>query len=193
MIVIRLQTIVSREVAPNETVVPDRRQHPGRYQEQRDRRPCGAGAEPSYLRRGGAYGGARRDPANRGDAECQASDSPREPEFELYDSFPLTVNDAEVTARVEAAFGEYFGDRAQSMPAASASEDFSEIPAGAGGAVHLLGHRRHRRRRPTARQRPRDRVRADVPVNHSPRFAPVLQPTLDTGTEALVVAGLSWL
>ena len=36
------------------------------------------------------------------------------------------------------------------------------------------------------------RVAQDVPVNHSP-FAPVIQPTLDTGTQALVVAALAWL
>jgi hypothetical protein len=32
-----------------------------------------------------------------------------------------------------------------------------------------------------------------VPVNHSAAFAPVVQPTLDTGTQALVVAALTWL
>ena len=37
------------------------------------------------------------------------------------------------------------------------------------------------------------RINQDVPVNHSPTFGPVIQPTLDTGTEALVVAALSWL
>jgi hippurate hydrolase len=37
------------------------------------------------------------------------------------------------------------------------------------------------------------RVAQDVPVNHSAAFAPVLQPTLDTGTQALVVAALAWL
>jgi hippurate hydrolase len=36
-------------------------------------------------------------------------------------------------------------------------------------------------------------VSEDVPVNHSATFAPVIQPTLDTGTEALVVAALAWL
>ena len=36
-------------------------------------------------------------------------------------------------------------------------------------------------------------VAKDVPVNHSPFFAPVVQPTLDTGTSALVVAALAWL
>jgi len=30
-------------------------------------------------------------------------------------------------------------------------------------------------------------------VNHSAQFAPVMQPTLDTGTAALVVAALAWL
>ncbi|MGW3917390.1 hypothetical protein ACWEBX_38850, partial [Streptomyces sp. NPDC005070] len=33
----------------------------------------------------------------------------------------------------------------------------------------------------------------DIPVNHSPTFAPVIQPTLDTGVSALAVAALAWL
>jgi metal-dependent amidase/aminoacylase/carboxypeptidase family protein len=33
----------------------------------------------------------------------------------------------------------------------------------------------------------------ELPVNHSPRFAPVLHPTLETGVEALVVAARAWL
>lgn len=37
------------------------------------------------------------------------------------------------------------------------------------------------------------RVAQDVPVNHAPGFALVIQPTCDTGTEALVVATLDWL
>ncbi len=38
-----------------------------------------------------------------------------------------------------------------------------------------------------------DRLSSDIPSNHSPHFAPVIQPTLDTGTTALVAAALSWL
>lgn len=37
------------------------------------------------------------------------------------------------------------------------------------------------------------RISQDIPVNHSPTFGPVIQPTLDTGAEALVVAALAWL
>ena len=37
------------------------------------------------------------------------------------------------------------------------------------------------------------RIAQDIPVNHSATFAPVIQPTLDTGTQALVAAALAWL
>lgn len=33
----------------------------------------------------------------------------------------------------------------------------------------------------------------DLPTNHNPRFAPVIQPTLRTGIETLVVAVRAWL
>jgi hippurate hydrolase len=61
-------------------------------------------------------------------AECAASDSPQEPDFELFDRFPATTNDAEVTERVADAFSRHFGDRATRLPLQSASEDFSDIP-----------------------------------------------------------------
>ncbi|MGH6956298.1 MAG: hypothetical protein ACREEW_06485, partial [Caulobacteraceae bacterium] len=33
----------------------------------------------------------------------------------------------------------------------------------------------------------------ELPVNHSPKFAPVIHPTLRTGVEALVAASMEWL
>jgi hypothetical protein len=33
----------------------------------------------------------------------------------------------------------------------------------------------------------------NLPVNHSPLFAPVIHPTLETGVETLVVAAQAWL
>lgn len=36
-------------------------------------------------------------------------------------------------------------------------------------------------------------VQEDIPVNYSPFFAPPLQPTLTTGTDALVVGALTFL
>jgi hippurate hydrolase len=125
-------------------------------------------------------------------AECRASGCPRAPEFELFDRFPLTSNDAAATHRVAAAFGEFFGDRAGPMAQQSASEDFSDIPAALGvpytywavGGIEAGTYRA---------AADAGRVASDIPVNHSPAFAPVVQPTLDTGTQALVVAALAWL
>jgi amidohydrolase len=191
MIVIRLQTIVSREVDPSQTVVLT----VGSIQAGTKSNVIGDHAVLELnLRtfdesvRKSVLAAIRRVVI----AECQASDSPRDPEFELYASFPLTVNDDAVTARVEAAFSEYFGDRAQTMPAGSASEDFSDIPAALGAPYTYWGFGGIDEEAFHAAVAA-DRARVDIPVNHSPRFAPVLQPTLDTGTEALVVAGLSWL
>ncbi|MGA5544161.1 amidohydrolase [Mycobacterium sp. NPDC051198] len=191
MIVIRLQTIVSREVDPSQTVVLT----VGSIQAGTKSNVIGDHAVLELnLRtfdesvRTAVLAAIRRVVI----AECQASDSPRDPEFELYANFPLTVNDDAVTARVEAAFREYFGDRAQTMPAGSASEDFGDIPAALGAPYTYWGFGgidEGAFRAAVAA----DRARVDIPVNHSPRFGPVLQPTLDTGTEALVVAGLSWL
>ena len=37
------------------------------------------------------------------------------------------------------------------------------------------------------------RVAQDIPVNHSEFFAPVIEPTLSTGTQTLVIAALAYL
>ena len=39
----------------------------------------------------------------------------------------------------------------------------------------------------------RDAVASDIPTNHSPLFAPLLQPTLDNGVANLVVAAREFL
>jgi metal-dependent amidase/aminoacylase/carboxypeptidase family protein len=43
-----------------------------------------------------------------------------------------------------------------------------------------------------ARARQAGRVR-DLPTNHNPKSAPVLDPTLATGVETLIVASRAWL
>jgi hippurate hydrolase len=124
--------------------------------------------------------------------ECSASGSPKEPEFELYDHYPLTSNDPDVTTRVAASFQRHFGDRASTLDRQSASEDFSEIPDslgvpftywGIGGIDPDL----------YAKAEAAGTVASDIPANHSPQFAPVINPTLQTGTAAVVVASLAWL
>jgi len=61
-------------------------------------------------------------------AECQASGSPKDPEFETIFTFPVTDNDAAATGRVATAFAAHFGDLAGEIPPQTVSEDFSKIP-----------------------------------------------------------------
>ncbi|MFF6996302.1 amidohydrolase [Streptomyces sp. NPDC008313] len=125
-------------------------------------------------------------------AECAASGAPREPEFEEGTRFPPTVNDEAVTAEVSAAFREVFGKDAGTAELQSSSEDFSRIPDAFGipYTYWAVGCADPDTYRDALR---RGTVSQDVPVNHSPRFAPVLRPTLDTGVRALVTAALTRL
>lgn len=71
--------------------------------------------------------------------ECAAAGSPRRPEFEFYDQFPLTNNDAKATDRVTAAFTRHFGAAAvEQASRQTASEDFSRIPDALWGSLYLL-------------------------------------------------------
>jgi len=124
--------------------------------------------------------------------ECIAAGSPQEPEFELYDHYPLTKNDPQVTARVAAAFTDHFGDRAITLDRQSASEDFSDIPNALGVPYTYWGIGGTDPQQ-YAKAAAAGTVSQDIPANHSPRFAPVIDPTLQTGTAAVVVAALAWL
>jgi amidohydrolase len=191
MIVLRLQTIVSREVAPTDTVVLTIGSiHAGSKSNVIGDR---AVLELNLRTYDQAVRSAVLDAIRRiVVSECQASNSPKQPEFQLYDHFPLTVNDDDVTERVSEAFAGYFGERFQTMPAQSASEDFSDIPNALGVPYTYWGIGGIDEQQYTEAAKA-GRVAQDIPVNHSPAFAPVIQPTLDTGTQALVVAALAWL
>ncbi|MFW6597210.1 amidohydrolase [Propionibacteriaceae bacterium Y2011] len=125
-------------------------------------------------------------------AECRASATPADPEIEVYGRYPATSNDPAATERVRTAFDTVFGDAAGELAMQSASEDFSIIPDALGipycyWAVDGADPSAY------AKAVESGRIAQDVPVNHSPFFAPVMQPTLDVGTRALTTAALAWL
>ncbi len=190
-IVVRLQTIVSREVAPTETAVLT----VGRLHAGTKSNIIADEAELQLNVR--TYSEATRravlDAVRRiVTAECEASRCPREPTFELFDRFPLTSNDSEVTGRLAGAFSSFFGDDYREMSMQTASEDFSDVPAALGTPYSYWGVGCIDRDAYEAAAAA-GRVSEDIPVNHSPNFAPVIQPTCDTGTRALVVAAMEWL
>ncbi|MDQ3844891.1 MAG: peptidase dimerization domain-containing protein, partial [Bacteroidota bacterium] len=124
-------------------------------------------------------------------AECQASNAPKEPEFSTLSYYPLTENDAAATARVAVAFDAQFGDRSYETPRRSASEDFSvfgrewQVPyvfwfvGGTDKNIFL--------------EAKKAKAINTIPSNHSPKFAPVLHPTLKTGFVTMVTAAAVWL
>ena len=190
MIVIRLQTVVSREVTPGEiavltvgsvqagtrgNVIPD---HAVLQLNMRSY------SQPTRQRMLAAIQRIVR-------AECQASGSPKDPDFKTLASFPLLDNDAATTDRVAAAFADRFGDNALELDRQTVSEDFGIIPDAAGIPYCYWGiGRTDRQVYLTAEKEGRLQ---DVPTNHSPKFLPPLQPTQRTGTETLITAALAWL
>ena len=113
--------------------------------------------------------------------ECTAAGAPRGPEFEYYDQYPLTDNDADVDSVVRAAFEAHFGaDRVHDLARVPASEDFSVIPDAFGIPYTYWGLGGFARG-------------MTILPNHNPGFAPAIQPTLRTGTEAIVAAAMAYL
>lgn len=125
--------------------------------------------------------------------ECAAAGAPAEPEFHYYDQYPLTRNDPGATDTVTEAFVEHFGPRAvYEASRVTASEDFSLIPDAFGVpyTYWTVGSVDPARYRDAIS---RGAVSQEIPANHSPRFAPVAEPTLLTATRAQVVAALAYL
>jgi hippurate hydrolase len=191
MIVVRLQAIVAREMAPGEFAVLTVGQMTAGTKSNivPDHAVIELNIRAYSERTRSQIFDAIRRVVN---GECMASGSPKAAEFEVYDQYPLTSNDSEATRRVTAAFSGYFGDQAFTVSRQSASEDFSRIPDALGSPYTywaIGGVDRNQWHTAEAA----GRLATDIPANHSPHFAPVIQPTLETGTAAIVVAALAWL
>lgn len=124
-------------------------------------------------------------------AECTASNAPKDPEFTELDSYPLTENDSAATTRVAEAFHAQFGNKAYETMPASASEDFSifgrswNVPY----VFWFVGGTEPK----IYREAIKNNQLNSIPGNHSPKFAPVIHPTLKTGLQAMITAAAVWL
>jgi hippurate hydrolase len=124
-------------------------------------------------------------------AEATASGAHKEPAITTTHSFPVTVVDDPVMQELATVFREHFGAQRviENPNPLAGSEDVGHFgtTAGVPTAFWFWGGYAQERFDESARSgRP-------VPTNHSPLFAPVLEPTLTTGVEALTVAALSRL
>ncbi|MGW5644674.1 M20 family metallopeptidase [Saccharopolyspora sp. NPDC003752] len=190
--VMRLQTVVSREVAPSDTavvtvgsikagtkdnIIPDQAELRVNIRSFDERvREHVIAAVQRIVR-----------------AEAIAAGAEREPEFERLTDFPVLVNDPEVTGRTTAALRKELGDgQVQELPPVVGSEDVGLFGTAAGvpTCYWFFGGTDREKWRAA---KDAGTLNRDVPSNHSPFFAPVVEPTLTTGVTAMTTAALEWL
>jgi amidohydrolase len=127
------------------------------------------------------------------DAEAEASGAPKKPEISTIDSYPRVTNDPDATKRVVDSFYSSFPKytvREIAHPM-SGSEDFGLLgeACNAPSVFWFVGGtdpESHEKAKKSGRIR-------EIPTNHSPHFAPVIHPTLQTGVETLITAACAWL
>ena len=125
-------------------------------------------------------------------AEAAAAGAPKPPEITPLDRYSSVTNDIDATEKVVDAFRQNFPDGSveQTKPT-MASEDFGCFGAEwhAPAVYWFFGGDD-----PEAYAKAKkDGTISSLPTNHNPRFAPVIHPTLETGVKALVVAAHAWL
>ena len=110
-----------------------------------------------------------------------------EPLVMITEGLKAVINDAGVVATAEKVLKAAFGDKFRPAPPFTASEDYSEfINAGVPSMFFRIGV--HEPERVAAA---REGEGSPLPGNHSPLFAPVPKPTIETGIEAMTLAVLS--
>ncbi len=119
--------------------------------------------------------------------------APEPPSITEIERFPVVVNDPEALDKTFAAFREWLGDDNVFDPGAGAgSEDVGVLATSAGAPLSywLLGCAD-----PSlfTTGDMTDPALRSVPSNHSPHFAPDLEATLPVGVSALVIAARTWL
>lgn len=123
-------------------------------------------------------------------AECQASGVSKEAEIKEIENVPPLVNSPEIVKALKRQFENYFGSLTEEMKPDTASDDFCILaPKGVPYAYWNFGSTDHKvweAARETGRLN-------ELPGNHSALYAPLIEPTLKTGTDAMAIAALAFL
>ncbi len=126
-------------------------------------------------------------------AEAAASGAEQPPVIVTDHTLPPTINDVDATAKLTLAFDRAFGDGTVVDPGMfTGSEDVSWF-ARDSGAPLVFWFWGGVDPKKFADAVAAGTLERDIPTNHSPFFAPVLLPTLERGVDALVVAAREFL
>jgi amidohydrolase len=129
-------------------------------------------------------------------AEAAASGAPAEPVISVLDSFPAVVNDPGACARTQEFLEAGLAPGLVFDPGlVTGSEDVGILASAAGApcVFWLLGGADPAQFAAATGIEDIARIVRSLPSNHSPLFAPVIEPTLGTGVTALASAARGWL
>ena len=128
--------------------------------------------------------------------EAATAGAPADPEITAMTNTPPVVNDPAACARLTEAFNEGIGPGLVLDPGpVSGSEDVGLLASAAGApcAYWLLGGADPALFANVTSIEDAMAIINDLPSNHSPLFAPLVEPTLRTGVTALACAARAWL
>lgn len=191
MIVVRLQAVVGREIAPDDFAVVS----VGTLQAGHSNNTIpGEGRIVLNCR---TYSLKTRDKLYAAiervvHAECAASGMQVTPEISYFAHGPLTANDPHVFTRVREQFDAVFGADSTTAKPWTASEDFPNLPE-AFGAPYLFWTVGATPRAMWDKAVAADNVEATIPVNHMGTFLPDFEPTVAACTKAAATAVLTYL
>lgn len=201
-VITRLQTIVSREIDPNEFAVVSvgTVQAAGRPNIIPDRVELGISVR--------SYGDEVQDHLIEAIrrivyAEVDAADGDRKPEIVVAESVPVNSNSPAHSRLVRASHERFFGDgRVVDAPRLAAGEDFPYFGVAGSGTYYdgsavptvywLLGSTDLDVWQAAPGDTPEAKL-TSLPINHSPNYAPAPRPTIQMGVQALVAGALAFL
>ncbi|MBS2532303.1 amidohydrolase [Catenulispora sp. NF23] len=131
-------------------------------------------------------------------AEAAASGAERMPEITTEDELPLLVNDPAATEAVLAAFRGLLGPGSVFvLPSPlTGSEDFGNFGTALGAPTvfwHFGGLDLADFTEADIQSLLENGIPATLPTNHSPKFAPAVDPTLEFGVRLMIAAAGAWL
>ncbi|WP_327145473.1 amidohydrolase [Nocardia sp. NBC_01327] len=190
--VMRLQTIVSREIAASDqAVVTVGTLHAGTKENIiADQAELGLSIRTySPELRAKVLEAIRRIV----DAEAEAAGADRPPTIESLTRLPVTINEPVALDKTRAALRAALGaEQVLEMGAFPASEDVGYLAEAAGAPLSFWFFGGADPAKVAAAQE-KGTTDQDIPMNHSPYFAPLAEPTIAHGVTALTAAALAWL
>ena len=123
-------------------------------------------------------------------AECEISSAPA-PRIEHFMHAPPTVNEERSTAVLKREFDAYFGEKSKPLEPLGASEDFSYLAEACGApyVFWMFGVTDPELWDTKEKEGTLD----EIPYNHSGHFTPVMQPAMTSALDAFALAALVFL